>query len=180
MNLKQPQANHYNLRSGLTLYPSQQEAIEALLTHLLQQVPAHFILLSDVTGQPISARGEQNQTNLVALGSLMAGDLAASQEIARLTGQFEDHQMILREGQTTHTFITEAGNHLALLVQASTETPLGWVRMVIHKAALQLAEISTARPTKQEEETATSSEVALQDEDLSGLFDDALDDIWME
>lgn len=176
--MTQKQSRQYNLRSGLVLYPAQQEAIEDLLTDLVQKAPAHFILLADVTGQVISTRGGQNSKNTVALGSLVAGDLAASHEIARLTGQYQDNQMILREGQTIHTFICEAGPHLALLVQVFTETPLGWARMVIQRTLRQLAEIAAAPPPEQQRQTPAS--VLPVEENLPDLFSDALDDLWQE
>lgn len=173
--------NRYNLRSGLVLYPAQQEAIETLLTELVQRVPAQFILLADITGQVISTRGQKSPNNLVGLGSLVAGDLAASHEIARLTGQYEEYQMVLREGQTTHTFICEAGHHLALMVQISTETPLGWARMAISKAARQLTEIATSPPVEQMAEAIPAEDLEpFRQDGLSNLFNDALDDLWLE
>lgn len=173
--------SRYNLRSGLILYPSQQDAIEKLLTTLFQQAPAHFILLADVTGQVVSTRGEQAKKNLVGLGSLVAGDLAASHEIARLTGQYEAYQMVLREGQTTHTFICEAGYHLALMVQVSTETPLGWARMAISKAARQLTEIAETPPADGQQPQVSDEDLEpLKQDGLSNLFNDALDDLWLE
>jgi len=158
----------------------QQEAIEDLLTSLAQQTPTTFILLADVTGQVVSTRGVQGETNTVALGSLVAGDLAASHEIARLTGQFQEYQMVLREGQTTHTFICEAGHYLAMLVQISTEVPLGWGRMTIRKAAQQLAEITDTPLEATQEAEEMITELDLDTDDFSSLFDEALDDLWME
>lgn len=181
MTHEHPNQSRYSLRSGLILYPSQQEAVEKLLTNLFQQAPAHFILLADVTGQVVSTRGEQAQKNLIGLGSLVAGDLAASHEIARLTGQYEAYQMVLREGQTTHTFICEAGHHLALMVQISTETPLGWARMAISKAARQLTEIAENPPAEQKRMEASPEDLeSLKQDGLSNLFNDALDDLWLE
>ena len=88
--------------------------------------------------------------------------------------------MVFREGQNINTFTCEAGYHLALLVQASTEAPLGWARMVIRKAAGELAHIA-ATPTKEEvKNTAAEPNEALQQEDLPNLFSDALDDLWLE
>ncbi len=176
--MTQKQSWQYNLRSGLVLYPAQQEALENLLTNLIREAPARFVLLTDVTGQVISTRGGQNSKNTAALGSLMAGDLAASQEIARLTGQYQESQMVLREGQTIHTFICEAGRHLAMLVQVSAETPLGWARMVIQKTARQLAEITAAPPPEQQGRPAAAAFPV--EENLSDLFSDALDDLWQE
>ncbi len=173
------QPNNYNLRTGLVLYPTQQEAMEALLDEMVQQIPAHFILLVDVTGQVISTRGGQSQNDLVGLGSLVAGDLAASQEIARLTGQYQDYQMVLREGESTHTFICGAGLHLAVMVQISTETPMGWARMLIRKAAQKLTDIADMPPAA-EARPVDSTPILEPDENLSDLFDDALDDLWLE
>lgn len=164
------------LRSGLTLFPEQQALIEQQLTELSQKLPARFILLTDVTGQIILAKGQHNQMNLVALGSLVAGDLAASQEIARFLGEYEAYQLVLREGQHSHTFICEAGHYLILLVQVSADVPLGWGRMLIQKVAHQLAEWVATSP-------ATVIETKLQfdvSDDLSELFSNALDDLWKE
>jgi predicted regulator of Ras-like GTPase activity (Roadblock/LC7/MglB family) len=179
-------ANHSNqdyhrLRSGLTLYPAQYAALDQTLTDLIQKLPAQLVVLTDVSGQLVAARGEQERINLVALGSLISGDLAASQEIARLMGEYQDHQMVLREGRTAHTFIVEAGHHLALLVRLSQEIPLGWARMVIRQAAQQLAEIAAVQPAQpMGPELAGSVEALLGEEALPNLFSEALDDLWTE
>jgi len=177
MKNQRPKLGGYNLRSGLVIYPSQQDLISQALADLAQKLPSQFLFLSDVTGQIIASRGEQGQVDLVALGSLVAGDLAASQEIARLTGQYEDYQMVLREGQNIHTFIIEAGHHMALLVQISKETPLGWARMLIQKGAYELADIAATPP---EAETEALPDLNLDQEELPDLFSDALDEMWKE
>lgn len=166
----------YYLRSGLTIYPWQQGKIEEVLAELGRKVPARFLMLSDVTGQVVLSWGEQNNIDLVALGSLVAGDLAASQEIARRVGAYEEHQMVLREGQDVHILITGAGHHLALFAQISTEVPLGWARLLIHKAVDQLVEITAAPPATQK----PSFDLGLDQADLPDLFNDALDDIWKD
>ncbi len=180
MQTKNTQEGPYTLRSGLTIYPSQAEAIDQISTELMKKVPAHFLLLADVTGQIITARGEQEQIDLVALGSLVAGDLAASQEIARLTGEYQDYQMVLREGQKMHSFIVEAGLHLALMVQVSNEVPLGWARMIIQKTARHLAELLDSPAEEAEHHHLTESLPEFEQEELSALFNDALDELWSE
>ena len=171
--------SHY-LRTGLVLYPSQQEVIDKMLQKLAQQIPAQFVLLTDVTGQVVSSKGAQENIDLVALGSLVAGDLAASHEIARQTRQYQADQMVFREGDTINTFTCEAGFHLALLVQASTEVPMGWARMAIRKTIQVLAEITTQPPMEKTQSSDTSPELTLQQDDLPDLFSDALDDLWLE
>ncbi len=171
------------LRSGLTIYPSQDRAIDALLGDLSEKVPARFILLADISGQIISVRGDRSQVaEPVALGSLVAGDLAASREIARLLGEYRSYQMVLREGTSSHTFIVEAGPYMVMLIQVASDVPLGWARMVIRKAAEQLAAIVDALPEElknQPQESSPALEEALNSgEDISDLFGDALNSLW--
>ena len=168
-----------NLRSGITIYTEQATHISQVLINLLQTIPARFSLLCGVTGQLIAARGEHQQIDLVALGSLVAGDLAASQEIARLTGEYQAYQIILREGESSHTFIAEAGNYLALMVQVPQDVPLGWARVAIKQAIRRLSQIME---TAEQQVTAVPADFAFEAEGdaLSDLFGDALDDIWTE
>jgi predicted regulator of Ras-like GTPase activity (Roadblock/LC7/MglB family) len=180
MNNRKSGKGSYNLRSGLVIFPSQQGALDRTLGELAHKIPAYFLLLADVTGQIISVRGEQMDTNLVALGSLVAGDLAASQEIARLTGQYEGYQLILREGQDAYTFIAEAGRHLVLFIQIANDVPLGWARMLIQKASHQLTDIVTSPPQQEDELEQPDFELDLDSEDLPDLFSDALDELWKE
>ena len=162
-----------DLPSGITLHPSQDDAIERLLHDLLTRSPAKFILLAEASGQLLSVLGKRSANDLVALGSLVAGDLAASQEIARLTEQSQNYHLILREASETNTFIAEAGAHLVLFVQVSKEVPLGWARMLIHETSRQLADIIAALP-----EDVGKLDLGLSEEVLSTLVDDGFDSIW--
>jgi len=172
--MSEERENKYHLRSGLAISPAQQAAIDQALVELAVKIPAQFVLLTDVTGQLVSAAGDRANVNLVGLGSLVAGDLAASQEIARMTGHYDTQQMILREGQQANSFIVEAGPHLALFAQASFQAPLGWARLLIKYAANYLAAISA---------TMTSEELPELDfsqQNLEELFGSALADLWVE
>lgn len=177
----------YKLRSGLCVAPQQNEEFERLTTELLGQVPARFVLLVDVAGQVVLAKGDHEGVNLIMLGSLVAGDLAASQEIARLMGQYQEYQIVLREGEKFNTIIVEAGHHLALLVQVEREVPLGWARMLIKRTGQQLAEVTAVADNAgmglampPEEETAVFTLDEDDDLALSDMFSDALDDLWVE
>ena len=175
-------AGFLQLRSGLTIYPSQDRAIDEVLRDLVQKLPAQFVLLTDVSGQIISIRGDRSKVGEpVALGSLVAGDLAASREIARMLGEYGAYQMVLREGKEGHTFIAEAGPYMALLVKVGADVPLGWARMLILQAAQRLAAIVDALPEElqQQENTPQTLHEALNtDEDMADLFGDALNSLW--
>jgi hypothetical protein len=101
--------------------------------------------------------------------------MAASQEIARMTGQYQSCQMVLREGPKVNTFISEAGPYLLLLTQVSSEVPLGWARLLIREAGQQVAKIVSTPP----EIVPDLKLGGLGEGNLSTSIDDALDSMWM-
>jgi hypothetical protein len=82
----------------------------------------------------------------VGLASLVAGDIAASQEASRMTDQYEASQLVLRAGQHTNAFAVEAGPHMVLYAHVSADVPLGWARMLVCNAGRRISELA-ARPT---------------------------------
>lgn len=163
-----------NIRVGLTIYPSQDKAIEQALVQLKDRCPAQFILLADSSGQLISIQGERGSLDVVALSALVAGDVAASHEIAIMTNQLDNYQLVLREGKKSSSFTCEAGKYLVLFVQIPGDTPLGWARILIKETAEKIAEIVDRPPDPED----------LLSQGLDGIkFDDsvdnAMDSLWM-
>lgn len=167
----------YNLRSGLTIFPAQDAAFDRVLNDLVQKIPARFALLTETSGLLIGFRGERGQMDLVALGSLVASDLAASQAIAQITGDHEEYQLVLRQGQRHNTFIAGAGQHLVLFAQTPAEVPLGWSRMLVLEAARQLS-IVLATPPAPDAQSLDMPE--LTESGLTDLFSQALDSMWSD
>jgi predicted regulator of Ras-like GTPase activity (Roadblock/LC7/MglB family) len=167
--------NVINLRIGVSIYPSQDKAIDKVLGDLLERCPAQFILVTDTSGLIVSAKGERGAIDVVALGSLIAGDLAASQEIARITGQYQNYQFVMREGTKVTTLISEAGRYLVLFVQISADVPMGWARILIREASRQLSEIMEQPPDNTE-----NLDLGLDDEKLANLIGDSFDAMWTD
>jgi predicted regulator of Ras-like GTPase activity (Roadblock/LC7/MglB family) len=171
-------SNLIKLRSGFSLSVHQITLIEGELRHLSEMIPAKYILLVDTSGQYVTSVGEKGGVDPAIMGSLIAADLAASQEIARLTEEYQDYQMVLREGKKTHIIITEAGKKLILLVLFTKETPLGWARKLIQKSSTTIFEYTNIpQPTNTQ---LRSSEDRNSGGDLPELFNNALDQIWKE
>lgn len=161
-----------NLRCGISIFPSQDKAFDQILSDLLNKAPARFILLTDISGQIISACGERGKADLVALGSLAAGDLAASQEIARISsGEYQENQMIMREGTKMHTIIYKTGPYLILLLQITSDVPLGWVRFLVKQAAVKINLVLTSDPEKVDDCVSEFKNSDLQ-EQVADLFND--------
>ena len=175
MDLLQATKAEYGLPTGITIMAAQAAEIDRVLDDLIQRIPARFVLLADVSGLLVSFCGDRAQMDLVALGSLAASDLAASQTIARLTGEYENYQLVLRQGQRNNTILSEVGRHLVLLVQTPSQVPLGWARMLVVQAARQLEVILQASP-KPTDETAGAPPLAQAG--LGDLFGQAFEDLW--
>lgn len=163
------------LRCGLILYPSQDQAIDKVLTSLMEKIPAQYILLADSSGQVISVIGKREQGDPVALGALVASDMAASQEMASITGEYQSYQMILREGSQVNNWIINAGPHLDLMFKVSASVPLGWTRLVIRRAAELIAQIAE---TPIEEEGDSGESIEIDDADFSDQIDKSLEELW--
>ncbi len=169
-----PQPKHtIDLPSRVTVFPSQDRAMDQVLEELLSHCPAEYILVAEVSGQVFSVKGKRELTDPVVLASLVAGDMAASQEIARVTGQYQHFQFSLREGVAANTFIAEAGSHLILFVQVAKDVPLGWARMLITEASRRLEEVMSSAPDDIEDVS-----VDLGKEGLANWLDDALGSLW--
>jgi hypothetical protein len=68
-----------------------------------------------------------------------------------------------------------------MIVQFSTDTPLGWARMVIRKSTEALAKIAAEALAQTQTDNQSAATTALSEENnLTDLFSDALDDLWGE
>jgi hypothetical protein len=162
-----------DLPSRVTIYPSQDRAMDQVLSTVIENCPAQYALIAEVSGQVVSVKGDRSLADPVVLASLIAGDLAASQEISRVTGQYQRFQLNLREGPVSNTFIAEAGKYLILFVQVARNVPLGWARMVITEAGQKLEQIMEC-PAEDIEDLRLD----VKQDNLNEWVDDALNSLW--
>ena len=173
MNISKTEARTI-LRCGFVLDPAQDQAIDKILNDLMVKIPAQYILLADSSGQVVSVCGKREQADPVALGALIAGDMAASQEMARLMGDVQSCHLILREGDKSNTWIVNAGNHFVIMFKVAATVPLGWTRVVIHRAAELIAQIADS-PLDEDSETPA---LDFADGDFSDQINQSLEDLW--
>ena len=140
---------------------------------MIERIPARSILLINSTGQVVHSAGGFGDVDLVALGSLVAGNIAASQEIAHHSGEDHDYQLVLREGTHVNTFITDAGKHLSVMVIVDVKVPLGWARFNIRQAA---QEIDNILRNSDEPKLDLSGEI--NKTDFASQVNNDLDRIW--
>jgi predicted regulator of Ras-like GTPase activity (Roadblock/LC7/MglB family) len=163
---------HY-ISTGLILSAEQAGEIDRILAEVRSRTPATLVVLTARDGQFISASGDNLQRmDLVGLSSLIAGDLAASHQIAQLSGVYEDYQIVLREGHNSHLLVADAGPQMALFMLVPSTVPVGWARLLGRESARELAKIgAVAGKTGEILPRGTSA-------DLASEFDKALGDLW--
>lgn len=151
------------------------DQFQQILQRLSAQVSANFAFIVDQAGQLVCTCAEKNPPDSSILGSLVAADLAATQEIARLCGENKEYPFILHEGEKSNLVIAEAGKALILIVSTPRAIPIGWVR--------KMAQSTVSEILKQMLQTELGHDApkSIANEDkLSDLFSDALDQVWKE
>jgi hypothetical protein len=128
-------------RSGLTIDLQQARQIESLLQDLRVALPANLLLLADTTGDVVSVHGSDDPALIIPLASLVAGDLATSQEMARLTTAQNPSAIIFREGQAFNSFVLQVDQYFVLYAQIDCDTPLNWARVLLQQSIQKIVAI---------------------------------------
>lgn len=163
------------IRGDVHLSSEECERLSGILQAAADRVPADFVILTDRTGQMIASVGTMSDHKLTALGSLMAADFAANEEIGRLFGCGEtESRVMLRECESSVILMLPAGPRLALLIHASNSVAGGWARLVALDAVKQITEKSDfSAPAN---ECGEGGAVP----DISSEVEQAFDGLWMQ
>jgi predicted regulator of Ras-like GTPase activity (Roadblock/LC7/MglB family) len=132
----------------------QAEAIDACLERMAYESEASCIILADVTGQLISERGKTVGVNTQVLSALAAGELSATQEMARMVGEQARFNLLLHEGENRSVYLSPVGHKMLLIIVFDQRTPIGLVRIILKNAVDELGPILEWPKTKDSEEDA--------------------------
>lgn len=157
----------------LVLYQEEFQRLDQALRKLHQDANARAIFLIDRTGQQIAASGEVEQFDTTSLASLTAGNVAATDGLAKLIGERE-FSVLFHEGQRDHIHISIVAQRAILLVIFDERSSLGLVRLRVKRANQEMEQIFSDMQSKGEKSTgpvAPSSPFAeITDEDIDALF----------
>jgi predicted regulator of Ras-like GTPase activity (Roadblock/LC7/MglB family) len=126
---------------SFTLSIEQAEAIDTCLERMAYESEASCIILADITGQLISERGKTEGINTQVLSALGAGELSATQEMARLVGERARFNLLLHEGEERSVYLSPVGKKMLLIVVFDGRTPIGLVRIILKNAVDELGPI---------------------------------------
>ncbi len=154
------------------IYEEEFQHLERALRRLRQEANSLVVFLIDKNGQQIANAGDVTGFDTTSLASLTAGNVAATDGLAKLIGERE-FSVLFHEGQQEHIHISIVANRAILVVIFDDRSSLGLVRLRVKRASSELEKIfetmlqkgqSTGGPT-------TSSPFSeITDDDIDALF----------
>ena len=161
------------MASDLVIYQEEYEQLESVLRRLRGDSNARAIFLIDKNGQQIAAAGELDQFDTTSLASLTAGNVAATDGLAKLIGERE-FSVLFHEGQQDHIHISIVGRRAILLVIFDDRSSLGLVRLRVKRASSEMEEVFESMVNKatdsESDDQAASPFDEITDEDIDALF----------
>jgi predicted regulator of Ras-like GTPase activity (Roadblock/LC7/MglB family) len=159
----------------LVLYDEEFQKIREALQRLLEDATAKLVFLVDKNGQQIAAVGDMSPLDTTSLASLTAGNVAATDGLARLIGE-KEFSILFHEGEKDNIHISIVARRVILVVIFDDRASLGLVRLRVRRATAELetvfreiarkVELKKASPEAESE--SPFSEIT--DEDIDRLF----------
>jgi predicted regulator of Ras-like GTPase activity (Roadblock/LC7/MglB family) len=159
----------------LVLYDDEFRKIKDSLARLASDANANVVFLVDKNGQQIAAVGDLTTLDTTSLASLTAGNVAATDGLARLIGE-KEFSILFHEGERDNIHISIVAQRVILVVIFDERTSLGLVRLRVRRAMAELEKIfeEIARKAEKEKQAVTadfdSPFAEITDEDIDRLF----------
>jgi predicted regulator of Ras-like GTPase activity (Roadblock/LC7/MglB family) len=163
------------MSADLVLHPEEYERIRDLMGRLRGECNAKVVFLVDKNGQQLAAVGEIEALDTTALASLAAGNVAATDSLARLIGE-KEFSILFHEGERDNLHISVVGGKVILVVIFDERSSLGLVRLRVKRCSTDLKTIldvvwaKSASPKRLAVGGSPFAEIT--DEDIDRLFSD--------
>jgi predicted regulator of Ras-like GTPase activity (Roadblock/LC7/MglB family) len=161
--------------SNFVLYEEEFNLLEGALRRLRLDANARAVFLIDKNGQQIAAAGDIEQFDTTSLASLTAGNVAATDGLAKLIGERE-FSVLFHEGQQDHIHISIVAKRAILVVIFDDRSSLGLVRLRVKRASGELERVFDSMVEKGRTTVAGQAQVSpfaeITDEDIDALFSD--------
>jgi predicted regulator of Ras-like GTPase activity (Roadblock/LC7/MglB family) len=159
----------------LVLYDEEFQRIRESLQRLRHDANANVVFLVDKNGQQNAAVGELQTLDTTSLASLTAGNVAATDGLARLIGE-KEFSILFHEGEKDNIHISIVAQRVILVVIFDERSSLGLVRLRVRRATHELDTIFVDIAAKVEKEKDSlqsefeSPFAEITDEDIDRLF----------
>ena len=156
----------------LVLYDEELKEIQEIINQLHIDARSRIVFVVDKNGQQIAGAGDISSIDATSLASLTAGNVAATDGLAKLIGE-KEFSILFHEGEKDNVHISIVANRVILVVIFDDRSSLGLVRLRVKKTSQELARIFEAIIKKAEKQPGGSLEAAfseITDEDIDNLF----------
>ncbi len=157
------------------LHEEDAHLLSEALGRLRQDSNSRAVFLVDKNGQQLASAGDVEQFDTTSLASLTAGNVAATDGLAKLIGERE-FSVLFHEGQQDHIHISIVAKRAILVVIFDERSSLGLVRLRVKRAANELEQIFENMLHRTEAAVSGSGSGVVSpfseitDEDIDALF----------
>src|ERR1700688_3394444 len=124
----------------LIMYDEEFQQIKEIISRLRVDANVKIVFLVDKNGQQIAANGDLEAVDTTSLASLTAGNVAATDGLARLIGE-KEFSILFHEGEKDNIHISIVGQRVILVVIFDDRSSLGLVRLRVRKASMELEKV---------------------------------------
>ena len=159
----------------MIMYEDEYQHIKAVIAKLRNESNAKLVFLVDKNGQQIAAQGQLENFDATSLASLTAGNVAATDGLAKLIGE-KEFSILFHEGERDNIHISIVAQRVILVVIFDSLSSLGLVRLRVKKASIELTDVFDKIVNKinsERESGALDMEspfAEITDEDIDSLF----------
>ena len=157
------------------MFEEEYQQIKDTLQRLQVDSNSKIVFLVDKNGQQIAAHGDIENLDTTSLASLTAGNVAATDGLARLIGE-KEFSILFHEGERDNIHISIVAQRVILVVIFDERSSLGLVRLRVKKASQELNDVFARIMNKVEQEKKTAGSTfdspfaEITDEDIDSLF----------
>jgi predicted regulator of Ras-like GTPase activity (Roadblock/LC7/MglB family) len=160
--------------TDMIMYEEEFQQIRHILQKLRDDANAKMVFLVDKNGQQIAYSGDIEDLDTTSLASLTAGNVAATDGLAKLIGE-KEFSVLFHEGERDNIHISIVGRRVILVVIFDERSSLGLVRLRVKKASNELENVFNRILEKVEKEREAgagyeSPFAEITDEDIDSLF----------
>jgi predicted regulator of Ras-like GTPase activity (Roadblock/LC7/MglB family) len=159
----------------LVMYEEEYQQIKDILHRLQVDSNSKIVFLVDKNGQQIAVTGDMRGVDATSLASLTAGNVAATDGLAKLIGE-KEFSILFHEGERDNIHISLVAQRVILVVIFDEKSSLGLVRLRVKKASQELERTFEVLLRKAEAERGSMAHrfdspfAEITDEDIDSLF----------
>ncbi|MEW5765190.1 MAG: roadblock/LC7 domain-containing protein [Acidobacteriota bacterium] len=163
--------------SDLIMYEEEFQKIKDIISKLRVDANANVVFLVDKNGQQIAATGDVERLDTTSLASLTAGNVAATDGLAKLIGE-KEFAVLFHEGEKENIHISIVAGKVILVVIFDERSSLGLVRLRVKRSSEELSRVFHQIMEKTERERATGASALespfaeITDADIDALFNE--------